>query len=89
MTATDGSHRGMRLVTLRYWAGARAAAGVTEETFEAGPRVGDVLDAAVAAHPALGDVPICKRCADKYALPVTPFEDDDDAGPDPVWHRYQ
>ena len=56
MTATDGSHRGMRPVTLRYWAGARAAAGVTEETFEAGPLVGDILEAAVAAHPGLRDV---------------------------------
>ncbi|MEO6018918.1 MAG: MoaD/ThiS family protein [Knoellia sp.] len=56
MTAIDPSHRGVRPVTLRYWAGARAAAGVAEETFEAGPRVGDVLDAAVAAHPDLSDV---------------------------------
>ena len=32
MTTTDGSHRVMRPVTLRYWAGARATAGVAEET---------------------------------------------------------
>lgn len=56
MTAIDGSHRAMRPVTLRYWAGARAAAGVSEETFETGPLVGDALDAAVSAHPDLRDV---------------------------------
>ncbi|KGN35773.1 molybdopterin converting factor [Knoellia flava TL1] len=43
-------------MTLRYWAGARAAAGVTEETIETGPTVGDVLDDAVAMHPDLRDV---------------------------------
>lgn len=56
MTSTDGSHRVMRPVTLRYWAGARAAAGVSEETLLVGPLVGDVLDGAVEAHPALRDV---------------------------------
>ncbi|WP_211254690.1 MoaD/ThiS family protein [Knoellia aerolata] len=56
MTPTDGSHRVMRPVTLRYWAGARAAAGVSEETLVAGPLVGDVLDGAVEAHPALREV---------------------------------
>ncbi len=35
--------------TLRYWAAARAAAGVTEEPFE-GVTLGEVLDRAVAAH---------------------------------------
>jgi len=56
MTSIDLSSRAVRPVTLRYWAGARAAAGVAEETFEAGPLVGDVLDAAVGAHPELGSV---------------------------------
>lgn len=56
MTTTEGARRGMRPVTLRYWAGARAAAGVTEETLQTGPTVGDALDAAVAAHPDLEDV---------------------------------
>ncbi len=56
MTPTDGSHRAMRPVTLRYWAGARAAAGVAEETLMVGPLVGDVLDGAVEAHPALREV---------------------------------
>ncbi len=56
MTTIDGARRGLRPVTLRYWAGARAAAGVSEETLETGPTVGDVLDTAVAAHPELRDV---------------------------------
>lgn len=36
-------------VTVRYWAAARAAAGRAEETFRGGT-VGEVLDAARAAH---------------------------------------
>ena len=56
MTSTDRSHRVMRPVPLRYGAGARAAAGVSEETLTAGPLVGDVLDGAVEAHPALREV---------------------------------
>lgn len=39
-------------VTVRYWAGARAAAGVDAETL-AGDTVGAVLAAAVQAHPEL------------------------------------
>lgn len=39
-------------VTVRYWAGARAAAGIDAEVL-AGGTVGEVLAAAVAAHPAL------------------------------------
>ena len=35
--------------TIRYWAGARAAAGTPEEPYE-GELLGDVLDAAAAAH---------------------------------------
>lgn len=35
--------------TLRYWAAARAAAGVAEEPFE-GDTLGDVVDAAAAVH---------------------------------------
>jgi molybdopterin converting factor small subunit len=42
-------------VTVRYWAGARAAAGVDGELL-AGATVGDVLAAAVEAHPELGRV---------------------------------
>lgn len=26
-------------------------------------------------HPILGDVPICKRCADKHDLPITPTKE--------------
>lgn len=69
MTTIDGSHRGVRPVTVRYWAGARAAAGVSEETLESGPHVGDVLDTAVAAHPALGDVvAVCSVLLDGRAV---------------------
>ena len=39
----------MASVTVRYWAGARAAAGTHEETYE-GDTLGAVLDAAVSAH---------------------------------------
>jgi molybdopterin converting factor small subunit len=39
-------------VTVRYWAGARAAAGTDAET-HTGETLGAVLDAAVAAHPEL------------------------------------
>ena len=42
-------------VTIRYWASARAAAGCESERF-AGYRVGDVLEAAAAAHTGLGVV---------------------------------
>ncbi len=42
-------------VTIRYWASARAAAGCDSERF-VGHRVGDVLEAAAAAHTGLGVV---------------------------------
>lgn len=42
-------------VTMRYWAAARAAAGVDSET-RTGATVGEVVDAAVAAHPDLARV---------------------------------
>jgi molybdopterin synthase sulfur carrier subunit len=42
--------------TIRYWAGARAAAGVPEEPFD-GETLGDVLDAAAQRHgPGLGRI---------------------------------
>ena len=41
--------------TIRYWASARAAAGCDSERFT-GRRVGDVLEAAAAAHAGLGVV---------------------------------
>ena len=45
-------------VTVRYWAAARAAAGVDAQTLElaAPTTVGAVVDAAVATHPQLGRV---------------------------------
>ena len=42
-------------VTIRYWASARAVAGCDSEHF-AGRYVGDVLEAAAAAHTGLGAV---------------------------------
>lgn len=39
----------MAAVTVRYWAGARAAAGIAEETYEAGTLT-EVLAAAAAKH---------------------------------------
>lgn len=42
-------------VTVRYWAGARAAAGVETEQ-RSGQTIGDVLDEAVGAHPRLAPV---------------------------------
>jgi sulfur-carrier protein len=42
-------------VTVRYWAAARAAAGVDSET-RTGATVGEVVDASVAAHPDLARV---------------------------------
>ena len=39
-------------VTVRYWAGARAAAGVDAES-QTGDTLGAVLEAAVTAHPGL------------------------------------
>ncbi|SEV89968.1 Molybdopterin converting factor, small subunit [Austwickia chelonae] len=43
------------MVTVRYWAAARAAAGVAEESVVPG-RVADVLAAAEARHPQLAPV---------------------------------
>ncbi len=43
------------VVTVRYWAAARAAAGVDTD-HHPGATVGAVVDAAVAAHPALARV---------------------------------
>lgn len=34
MSAGTGSHRGRETVLVRYWAGARAAAGTAEDTFD-------------------------------------------------------
>lgn len=42
--------------TVRYWAGARAAAGVSEDPAVPGEVVGEVVDAVVARRPALAAV---------------------------------
>lgn len=42
-------------VTVRYWAAARAATGTDSEE-RSGATVGEVVDGAVVAHPALGHV---------------------------------
>ena len=54
-SAPVGAGRTMVDVTIRYWASARAAAGCDSEHF-AGRYVGDVLEAAAAAHTGLGAV---------------------------------
>ena len=43
-------------VTVRYWAGARAAAGVETETVPGAATVGELVDVLAAARPALGPV---------------------------------
>lgn len=51
-------------VTVRYWAGARQAAGVAQDEVAPGT-VGDVLGAVVSARPALAEVlPICSLLLD-------------------------
>jgi len=55
MTSGLGVVRTSAEVTIRYWASARAAAGCDIESLT-GHRVGDVLEAAAAAHPGLGAV---------------------------------
>lgn len=64
-------------VTVRYWAGARAAAGVDGETFEAPGTVGVLVAAMAAAHPDLRPVlPVCSILVDGLAAgsadPVPP-----------------
>lgn len=52
MTTTNRTDHG---VTVRYWAGARAAAGVASDVV-GGTTVDEVVSAAVALHPALRPV---------------------------------
>lgn len=59
-------------VTIRYWASARAAAGCDSESF-AGQRVGEVLEAASAAHTGL-DVVLRVSTILRDGLPVTRSE---------------
>jgi sulfur-carrier protein len=53
--ATAVAATGAPTVTVRFWAAARAAADTDSET-QAGATVGEVVDAAVAAHPDLARV---------------------------------
>ena len=56
MTSASFAETGTAVnVTIRYWASARAAAGCDSERF-GGHHVGDVLEAAAAAHTGLGVV---------------------------------
>lgn len=55
MTNGPGAKSTVAEVTIRYWASARAAAGCDSECFT-GQDVGDVLQAAAAAHTGLGVV---------------------------------
>jgi molybdopterin converting factor small subunit len=55
MTSSSEATRTVVDVTIRYWASARAAAGCDSDSFS-GRSVGDVLEAASAAHSGLGSV---------------------------------
>lgn len=39
------------MITVRYWAGARAAAGIAEESYAGPLSLGDLREAAIARHP--------------------------------------
>ena len=72
MTSGSESTRTAADVTIRYWASARAAAGCDSDSF-AGRSVGDVLEAAAAAHTGLGAVlRVCTILLD--GRPVTATE---------------
>ena len=60
MHSSEGVERVTETVLVRYWAGARAAAGVDEERLTGVETVGDLLARLAAAHPALEPVlPVC------------------------------
>jgi molybdopterin converting factor small subunit len=51
---------GAETVTVRYWAGARAAAGVAEESLVGVTTVGELVGRLAASRPALGPIlPVC------------------------------
>ena len=61
-TSTDGT------VTVRYWAGARAAAGVEGDVVPAPATVGALVDALATSRPGLVDVlPVCSVLVDGLA----------------------
>lgn len=60
MQSSEGVEGVTETVLIRYWAGARAAAGVDEERLTGVETVGDLLTRLVLAHPALETVlPVC------------------------------
>ena len=60
MHSSEGVERDTETVLVRYWAGARAAAGVDEERLDGVATVRDLLTRLAAAHPALEPVlPVC------------------------------
>lgn len=67
-----------RTVTVRYWAGARAAAGVDEDRVADCPDVASALQAVTALHPALaGVVEVCTVLLDGRAVaPAAPLHPD-------------
>jgi molybdopterin converting factor small subunit len=66
---------GAETVTVRYWAGARAAAGVAEESLAGIATVAELVDRLAASRPALGPIlPVCSVLVGGRAS----------SGPDPV-----
>ena len=60
MHSSEGVERVTETVLVRYWAGARAAAGVDEERVAGVATVGDLLTRLARAHPGLEAVlPVC------------------------------
>ncbi len=60
MHSSEGVERDTETVLVRYWAGARAAAGVDEERLDGVATVRDLLTRLAAAHPGLEPVlPVC------------------------------
>ncbi|QKE82724.1 MoaD/ThiS family protein [Arthrobacter sp. NEB 688] len=68
-TASDGTDASAgAVVTVRYWAGARAAAGVDGESVPAPPTVGGLIAALAQARPGLAAVlPVCSVLVDGLA----------------------
>ena len=60
MRSSEGVEGTSETVLVRYWAGARAAAGVENERLTGVDTVSDLLERLAAAHPALEAVlPVC------------------------------
>ena len=60
MQDSEGVDDVTETVLVRYWAGARAAAGVDDERLSGVATVGDLVSRLAAAHPALQAVlPVC------------------------------